>query len=277
MISIVINCDTRPGSDADCDQIREQAASPGVCGVHSLDFLTDGVVAKNRFLRTPGHELETIVYVDVHEPIPHEVRVRIQNLIAAGEITKFVETPHSKHRHRWNDRLYLDALSHVSPHADYVAHFDGDCVGFRRAGYDHAARCIELIEDAEFRFVCQQSPLTPHEHGMRHASTRFLFTRRAELDIPELERLTDDAYRAATFPGQHLPCLEHILGARAGAFGVCYPMAAYADCVVFSWVRYHRGTLAKLNAMPYADVRRYVFDQCGGPLGAADLVGKEIE
>lgn len=274
-LSIVISCDTRPGADAEFHEIKNYGGG-NLCGVHSLDFLTAGVVAKNRFLESAGFERETILFVDLHEAwIPGRILDDLEKLLASGEITRLITQPHSKARHRWNDHLMLDALAHASPTSDFVAHWDGDCIGYRRPDFDVLKMYVGLL-DSGYKFICQQTPLNQGEHLMFWASTRFFLCRRESLDLPELRRLIDDDYRRSKFGSRHLPCVEHILGAMAGENSVLYPPSQNQDFAVWSWVHYFRGVIQKLNKMSYEDVYRYVFETCGGPLGASDLIGREI-
>lgn len=111
------------------------------------------------------------------------------------------------------------------------------------------------------------------EHKMTWASTRFFFCRRGSLNLPELEKcIFDESYRAGKYG--HAPALEHVLGGMAGLGGVHYPMANWDQYMIFSWSRYHRELLHKLNGLPYEKVRDYILD-CGIH-GPNDVISKPI-
>lgn len=273
ILTTIINADTRDGWLQDRSAIGEYG-NVSLCGCRSVDFLTEATIARNRFLDSPLiTKRRTILYVDIHNPIPDDVRARLAELLDAGELTAVVEAPHSKDSHRWNDRLYCRALE-LATDTDLIAHWDGDCIGYRREGFDVLALYLEHLNSGA-SYVCQQTPLSKEEHKMQHASTRFFLTRAATIDIRDAERLLDDGARRLRFAGRHLPCLEHLLGAMAGDT-VLYPSCQNEDFAVWSWVHHFKGTIAKLNGMPYEDVRKYVFETCGGPLGASDLLGVAI-
>lgn len=266
-ISLVINADTRPGCDAECSKIGDFGQG-SLQGCRSWDFLIDGVINKHRFLSGSDAEIETILYVDIHNPIPKRIQMKIEALQDCGYITKLITAQHSRARHRWNDWLYIDALCHAT--GEYVAHFDADAAAFSRSPM--IPPYVELLKT--FKYVCQ--PSATADHGMTHASTRFFICRRETLDLDELGRCLDDGYRQAKFPGQHLPALEHIIGALAGTGSVIYPPRKDHNYCVFSFVHYYRGLLWWLNDLPYEEVRRYVFERCGGICGPGDFIAQPL-
>lgn len=263
MISVVINADTRPNWLDPMTEIKDRGDGM-LCGCRSIDFLTDGVENKRKFFA--GHDATFTVCVDEHESFEiDELPLNVRYIMR-----------HANRRdHRWNDRVYIHSLFEaiaLQPAHEYICHFDGDVACFQREGYNFIESAIYWLENSGYRYVCQQATIP--DHGMTHASTRFFICKRDTLDLDEAERLLDDRYRAKKFPGKHLPCLEHILGAMAGE-RVFYPPADYDNFIFWSWVRYYRGTLAKLNAMPYEQVLQYV-ERSGGLHGASDLIGVEL-
>lgn len=270
ILTHVITADTRTGWLADHSVIGAYG-SVNLCGCRSVDFLTHGVVAKNRYLDSPLiTERRTVLCVDVHKEIPDDVSEQISKLRLAGEITHVILTPHHKDGPRWNDKIYLRALDCVDDDSDLVAKWDGDTIGYRRPDVDVLATMLGDLNSGH-AYVCQQTPLSKEDHKMSHASTRFFLARRTSLDLVEADRLLDDRTRVKKFPGQHLPCLEHILGAMSGD-KVFYPPSQFEDHIVFSWVRYYRGLIEHLNGASYAEVYDYIFNKCGGVHGASDFV-----
>jgi hypothetical protein len=271
-LSIVINCDTRPNAGDDFHCINNYG-SGNLCGVHSLDFLTHGVIAKNRYLE--GCNRETILCVDLHDPIPVHIKMEIDRLIIDGEINRIITWPHSKEKHRWNDDIYVRSLREVSSDATHIAHWDGDCIGYKREGVNIVEKYLSHLANG-YKYVCQQTPLDNSVHGMFWASSRFFFCEKSTLDLDEVERCLDDKYRSNKLPEWHLPCMEHILGALSGEGSVLYPPSDDYNFCVWSWVHYYAGTIKKLNSMSYDEVKKYVFEDCGGLLGASDMIGKPL-
>lgn len=272
MISIVINCDTRPGCGADVSTTGDHGEG-SLHGVRSWDFLTDGVTNKLNFFR--GQEVELILFIDQHEPLPLFVEDRIHH-ICRNLPAKVICRENPRRINRWNEMLYIEALKLAT--GDYIAHFDGDCAAFRSE-----TDPVNVIEDhlgmldarppVGAKFVCQPTTLTPEEHGMDWASTRFFICKGSWLNLDEAERcVTDEAYRIGKYG--HTPALEHVFGKMAGETGVFYPPANWDRYMVFSWSRYHRGLLAKLNTMPYEQVRDYILD-CGIH-GPNDVISKPL-
>lgn len=268
-VSLVINCDTRRGWLDDATAIKDYG-DQSLGGCRSVDFMLDGVRNKRAFLE--GCDLETILFIDEREPLPPDVVLQLSELQQAGEITKLVIEKVNHGEPRWNDRLYVRALRHAT--GDFVAHFDGDAAAFKRAGFPFAEQAIARLHSG-CKFVCQQTPLDESVHGMWWASTRFFFCQRATLDLDEAIRCLTDTYRHQKYGRKHCPCFEHIIALIAGG-GVLYPPCDNANFVVVNWVHYYRGLLAKLNALSYDDVTRYIFDTCGGPLGASDLIAQPL-
>lgn len=262
-ISLIITCDTRKGVSADSTRIGEFAGEP-LCGCRSLDFLTHGVISKIRFFE--GHEIEAIVCVDEHEPLSEEIHTDIRH-IEQTTPTRYIVKPADRKRQRFNDWIYVDALKLAE--GDYVAKWDGDVAAFRRPEFPIIDQYLAWLDDG-YKYICQ--PTQIHGHGMAHASSRYFICKRETLDFPEIGRcLNDYSYFQQRYPNIHAPCLEFYLGAMVGG-AVLYPFQQNQDYTIFSFVEYQRGLFERLNALPYDDVYRYVFETCGGVCGPSDFI-----
>lgn len=264
-ISLVINCDTRKGFDAPTTKIGEFGEG-SLQGCRSLDYLTHGVRNKRAFFE--GHDLETILVIDEHEKLPDDTTRELYRMTQNGELSKLHIGKFDHSRHKWNDHLYLQSLAMAA--GDYVAHIDGDVAMFRRPGAQIVANYFSLLKT--YKYVCQ--PTKVADHGMYWASSRFFFSRRETLDLTELARCLDDAYRRTKYGDKHCPCLEAVLGVVAGEGSVIYPMTDDANYLIFSWVSYFQGLLPQLMALPYDEVRAYA-DKCGIH-GPNDLIAQPI-
>lgn len=263
MISVVLNCDNRRGSDSEVNTTGDFGKG-SLQGVRSYDFLVEGV--KNKLQFFSGYEIEMILYCDLHKPLPDAVQSEIHEMVKRQEIDVFICQPHERTSKRWNERLYVNALKIAK--GDYVAHFDQDCAAFRDPNCDIVGNYLHWLNEGGYQFVCQPTTMTLAEHKMYWASTRFFICKRETLDFAKLDdAVSNEDKRFAKYG--HAPALEHVLG-RLG--GVYYPPADWSQYVVFCWARYNRGVLGKLNRMPYEDVRKFLFETCGGCLGPNDIL-----
>lgn len=256
-ICIIYSADTRQGCSSDSSTVGDFA--PGsLQGVRSLDFLTDGVIAVARFFE--GHPHEIILSIDEHEPLPEQTWCEINGLEDNEVLTRWNISPKDRSRPHWNDRIYLDSLRLVSPDATHVVHIDQDTALFRDPNCNIVQRYIDWLENG-YAYVCQ-----PFNCGdpMFHASTRFFICKRGTLDLDEIERRID------TSGG----CLEKLLGDMAGKGKVLYPEAQNDQYLVISWARYFKGTLKKLNAMPFSEVTALI--QKWGILGPNDVLAQQL-
>lgn len=269
MISLVINCDTRPGLNASISRIGDDGGQGSLHGCRHADFLTDGILNKIRFLR--GHQIEVIVYIDEHEPLPPPIRERLTAWYRAGIINQLVCKPHDRRRFRWYDHIYLDALALAT--GEYVCHFDQDTAALAAVDADPVADALRALDKGECDFVCQPSALA--DHGMWWASTRFFISR--SLDVPELRRCLDHDYLTGKIRRQAQPacCLEQTLGKLAGLGRVRYPVPS-PHWLVWHWAHYHAGTLAWLNWSTYEEAYDYLMRRCGGLHGANDVIGQPV-
>jgi len=256
MISIIVNFDSRPGWNSD-ESFIGQYGQGSLQGVRSSDFWSDGIKSIENYFS--GTEYDITAVMDEVEPIPDDVSIADGHTVSRRQFPKNI--------HRYNDRLYIDSVALAK--GEYVCHIDGDVSLFRDPNSNIVQQYLEWLDSGKYKFICQPTPLSYEEHLMDHASTRFFICKRESLNIYELYRLLDDATKADRFPGQHLPCLEHILGAMAGKGEVFYPPLDLNDHVIFSWVRYKKGLIKNLNGLPYNEVIEYI--NKAGLHGASDL------
>jgi hypothetical protein len=258
-ISIIINADTRRGSDAECSTTGDSGEG-SLHGVRSLDFLTDGVVAVARFFN--GFPYEIILSIDEHEPLPAATRADLDALVKTGALKRWECSPKDHTRVRWNDHIYLDSLRLVPVDATHIVHLDQDTAMFRAPGCDIVQRWLSFL-DAGWSYICQ-----PSNGGetMRHASTRFFICKRDTLRLNEA-RLRITYYNEG-------PCLEHILGTMVGG-NVLYPEPERDQYLIISWARYYRGLMRKLNSMPFSEVTALI--QKYGINGPNDVQAQRLE
>ncbi len=259
MISVVLNCDTRPVS----------LAFQGLHkGVRSRDFLgTAGLLNKRNFFK--GHDIELIVFVDEHEPLTEAEYYALHTHADCVVIRK-----HSKYYRganpfsAFNDCNYLAALSQAR--GEFVCHMDQDMAAFSRDSsvvqwmLDHVGR-------GDHRFISYQSvnyPAPCHAPEYENkwwASTRFFFCKREELDFTVLERAMREPqwfYKTYDRPPRENPWTEQFLGVLAN-YSVLYPPPALDDWAVFPWMNYRDGALEKLNDMSHEDVAAAI-NRAGG-------------
>lgn len=261
MISVVLNCDNRRGSDSEVNTTGDFGKG-SLQGVRSYDFICEGVRNKLQFFS--GYSVEMILYVDEVEPLPDNVRSEIHEMVKRKEIDIFICQPHERKSKRWNERLYLNALKIAK--GDYVAHFDQDCAAFRDPNSDIVGNYLYWLNEGGYQFICQPTTMELKDHKMWWASTRFFICKRETLDFVQLdEAVSNEGARFAKYG--HAPALEHVLGRMGGVF---YPPANWDEYLVFCWARYNKGTLAKLNRSPYEEVKKYIIER--GILGPNDVL-----
>lgn len=262
-VSIVINCDTRPMMDAEMFTVGDDGGQGSLHGCRSWDFLLAGIEQKLDFFRTVPKQL--IIYVDLHEPIPDDVMSFLKWCEYSVPDSKLVIKEHERTFPHWNDRILLDALKLAD--GEFVAHFDQDANAMSNPSFDAGKKIIAALELGVAKFICQPTDLTREQHGMWWASTRFFACRRAALDFEALEDAMADPQRIfskyPSFGQTHLPCLEHILGITAGKDGVLYPPRQDDNWLAWSWARYRKGLLVRLNEMDWESVSRYISKDLG--------------
>lgn len=280
-ISLVYNLDSRPKlldamtTTADCDG-----------GCRCVDFFTHGLINKINF--SSPYELEVIVYVDVHDPVPCEALDFFEKMKDEGHLHQLVMEPHTKER--WgqrygkcnNDLLYVEALSLAT--GDYIVHIDADMILYRKPAFDFMGTCLEWLK--EYNYVSLPGDFSP-DCGRREdwphldywwASTRFLVCKKETLPPKdELLKCFNNQYLQKAYGKLARPnCLEHILGVIAGDGNIFYPPNDLDNYLIASWQTYWKGTIEKLNQMPYEQVKAYIVEKCGGLHGANDVVGQPL-
>lgn len=265
-VSLVITGDTRRGSAGDETHIGA-FGDDQLHGCRSFDFLTHGVMAAQKFFE--GYDVETILCVDQHEEIPLEVRDKWETAKLTNQLHQLHVAPFDRSQYRFNDQIYLSALRKATN--DIVVKMDQDTALFRRPDCNIVDQYLRWLDEG-YAYICQ-----PHNGGdmMWHASTRFFICKRETLDFAEIERCLDQNYVNRKYgPEWWCPCTEHILGMLSGKGSVLYPPLEPDNYLIWSWVKYYKGLLPKLNAMPYEQVRDYILD-CGlhGPM---DVIAKPL-
>lgn len=256
MISVVVNCDTRPVHPEIEGMFK---------GVRSRDFLVDGIKNKIKFFE--GHEIEVIAFVDVHEPLTVEQFNEMSELCSAIVVRK-----HDR-RYRGNDPFgpfndinYLQAL--FMARGDIIAHFDQDIAAFSNS--PDVVHCLLQHLDS-YNFVCGPSVNHPHPchapeyEGKFWASTRFFMCKRETLKFDVLERAIREPqwfYDTYDRPPRESPWMEQFLGIL-GEYKVLYPKPEMDRYAIFPWMRYRDGLLAQLNGLPYPEVQRLI-ERAGG-------------
>ena len=271
MISLAINLDTRPG-------FLEQKTEQGTMlnGTRSLDFFTDGIINKVRFFE--GHELETTVFIDVHDPLPKETQDRLLEMQTNGIIDNLVFNRHTEkylgeYFPKWNDLNFLNAMTITR--GDYLVHFDGDMNAFieDRSVVDE---WLKWLDEEKYQYICYPSQHSPgpavdgRYKSYWWASTRFFITKRMNDLYPNISEyseivkcLSDSNYLFKNYaedPNEPKnPWLEHILGMWAvSQKRVYYPPIEPNRYLIFAWSRYYSGVLQHLNEWPYEKVVEYV-------------------
>lgn len=276
MISLVINLDTRPG-------FLEHQTQQGTMlnGTRSLDFLTEGVLNKVKFFE--GHDLETTVFIDVHDPIPKDTLDWLTTQQAEGVIDNLVLNRHTErflgeYFPKFNDISFLNAM--MISRGDIVIHADGDAAVFinDKSVIDE---WITWLNEGKYDFICYPSAYSPNpvvdpDFDYFWASTRWMVCKRDKLNYTELVKcLMDSDYLYGKYGDRKRRCpwLEHVVSLINGPAKVFYPPYQVDRYVVFCWAKYVTGVLRLLNAAPYKEVLEYI-KNCGGISYPNDLSAK---
>lgn len=271
-LSLVINCDTRDGFTS-----RETSAEHMFQGCRSIDFLTDGIENKKRFLS--GFEFETIVFVDEHNKVPENTLARLREIADTVVIRKHDKKfGDIKNYEKFNDLNYLAALQLAR--GEVTFHMDQDCSCFT-SSKESVEEMIGMLND--YKFISYPSYWSPRavddpSFGKRTwASTRFFICKRETLKFDTLMNCIIEpewAYQAFGDSPRRTNWLEHFLS-LANNDSVYYPPMDLEKRAIFCWDKYITGVLPKLNKMNYEEVRRYIAD-CGNIHYPVDLTCKNI-
>lgn len=264
IISVVINADTRKGYLNDKSTVGDFGGG-SLQGVRSSDFLIDGLINKMNFFRDYG--CQCIMYIDEHEPISDKLFMEIADIVHSyGNNSKLICKPHNRTIDRWNDKIYIEALKLAD--GDYVAHFDQDSNALITDDSPIIEKYFQWL-DRGYDYVCQC--WDGIGEPMYHASTRFFICKKETLDshLPIAENNLITPFR-----GVHTPCIEHIFGVLAGKERVLYPPRRDNEYLIFSWARYFKGTLKRLNEMKPKDAIDYILSL--GVHGVNDVLDKQL-
>lgn len=276
-ISVVINADTRPGIFEGSSQ-----QGPHGNGTRSVDYLREGIDNKLNFFR--GYEVESHLYVDVHEQVPKDVMWDMSQKVDNLTLHKHVE--YFEEKHYFTKHIDLNILGAISAaRGDYLVHFDWDMAAFRKDNSKVIDRWIKLLEGGKYDYVSYPSRATPRavddkDFAYDWASSRFFICKRGLIDVTEIMNcLTDTEYLFNRYAPKNSvrKCgwLEHVQGMMAGAGRVFYPPIQYDDHVIFSWSKYINGLFGSLNELEYDRVRQYVL-RCGGIMYPCDVHGRTL-
>ncbi len=248
IISIVINCDSRPGFLED-----NTDANVMLSGTRSTDFFLHGVINKKLFFR--DYNTEVILFIDHHEALPNKESISL--MLETGVIDVVCYSRHREYYRdqilsKWNDYNYLQAL--FLARGKYIAHFDQDSACFRRNDCKIIDEWKKQVNDNVFDFISYPSKFSPNpdtgDWDYWWASTRFFFCKSATIQYDEIIKcLRDSSYLYGKYGNKYRLCpwLEHVLGIISGNGKVYYPPMDLNNYAVFSWGNYKKGTLEMLN------------------------------
>lgn len=240
LISIVINCDTR----------GEKNEQTGLFnGVVNNDFLTDGVFNKIKFF--DGFDIETIVFIDEHNPVDEKTLNYLRSIVDCVAIRKHTNEV------SFNDYNYLNALSLAR--GKYIAHLDQDTAAFTRSK-DSIQYMLDLLE--QYKFVSYPSAWSPSAvddpsfGGRMWASTRFFLCKRETLNFDTLKKCVEEpnwAYENFGDVPRRCNWLEHFL-TLTNDNSVYYPPIQTNNYTIFTWENYETYTLRRLNEYTYDEI-----------------------
>ena len=230
--------------------------------------------------------------MDMHEPLLPEVVEKLFGMRDDGLIHNMIFNNHNRLYNgapirQWQDVNYLHAL--ISCKAKYLAHFDADSSAFRRDDCTIIDQWISLIESGAYKYVSYPTFFSPNEgdvpgenaltsdgtgYDYLWTSTRFFFCKRSEIDYNRIFKCFDDEFWIQTHNGRkyrYPNVMEQILGFLAGPNRVCYSPKRLEEFMIFCWHDYYKGTIGKLNEMPYEQVYDFIMNECGGIGGACDV------
>jgi hypothetical protein len=244
-ISIVINCDTR----------KPKNEQHGLFdGVVNQDFLTDGIFNKMAFFE--GFDIETIVFIDEHNPVPEATLIYLRSIVDTVVIRKHT------HEEKFNDWNYWSALALAR--GEIVCHFDQDVCAFA-SGKEAVQEMIDILEYHDYvSYPSHWTPYPTHDPNYDYywCSTRFFMCKRETLDFTEIKKcLQDMDYLYGKYPASvKNPWFEHIIAliSKYTGKGVYYPKIDLSKLIIFTWGRYDSYTLRRLNEQSYLEVSEWV-------------------
>lgn len=237
LISLIINADTRSTRDSDNGMFN---------GVVSNDFLTDGIYNKIKFFE--GFDIETIVFIDEHNPLSEDTLSYLRKLCDTVVIRKHTN------ENSFNDYNYLSAFALAR--GQYIAHFDQDTAAFTN-GKESIQYMLDLLED--YKFVSYPSIWSPNPvedtsfNNFWWASTRFFICKKETIRITELENcIKEPEYCYEKYGDRPRRCnwTEHFISHMNNNL-VYYPQIQVNNYTIFTWERYERYTLRRLNEFSY--------------------------
>lgn len=248
-ISLIINCDTRP----------ERKSQDGLFnGTVNLDFLTDGIYNKKKFFE--GFDIETIVYIDEHLPIPQNELDYLRK-----ETDCLVIRKHTN-ENNFNDWNYWRALSMAS--GDIVCHIDQDTNLFT-SGKEYVEELINHLNNHKFvSYPSHWSPRAIHDPSFGNrtwASTRYFLCKKETLKLNELaECIKEPNWGYERYGDSPRRCnwLEHYL-TLINEDSCYYPPIELNKGAIFTWSTYSRYVLMRLNEQPYNEVKEWIEKQGG--------------
>ncbi len=260
-ISVVINADNRHGYKNHVSTVGEFGEG-SLQGVRSLDFLTESLKNKMNFFR--GHDCQCIMYVDQHEEFPDGLFMQIAEIAHSyGNGSRLICKSHNRTKYKWYDYITIEALKWAT--GDFVVHFDNDSNAIKTDDCDIVDAYIDLL-DSGYKYICQ--PWNGVGDKMTWASTRFFICKRETLDFSAIEQ----AILQDPLMGKRNPCLEFALAVLVGEENVLYPPREDEKYLIWSWAKYHSGTMKRLNEMNPEDALKRVLEL--GVHGAQDVLDK---
>jgi hypothetical protein len=249
MISIVINCDSRP----------ERNSQQGLFkGVVDRDFLDEGI--RNKKLFFSEFDIETIVFIDKHEEIPEPTLKYLYSICDTVCIRRHTgETS-------FNDYNYLNALSLAR--GEIICHCDQDTALFT-SGKEYVEELISHLE--RHRFVSYPSKWTPKpvdDPSFGHrvwASTRFFLCKRETIKIDTLRNCIEEpewAYKTFGDSPRRCNWMEHYL-TLSNNDSCYYPPIELNKGAIFTWGSYEKWIWRRLNESPYEDVKKFIHQHGG--------------
>lgn len=247
LISLCINLDTR----------NKKNHNDGLFnGTINSDFLTDGVFNKIKFFS--GFDIETIVFIDQHNPIDETSLSYLRNICDTVVIRKHTN------EEKFNDYNYLSALSLCR--GEYICHVDGDMALFTK-DTEPIQRMLNWLDEYDFvsyPWLHSPNPDVNDNYDYWWCSTRFFICKRESLDITEIRKcLQDSDYLYGKYPASvRNPWLEHIIGLHAKyngkKKGVFYPPLDFNNYMIYCWNNYDDYILRRLNELSYEEVLKWV-------------------